>query len=162
MSNKNEAYFLQPPKIYTALSLLIRTSAYRQVEDENDGGVPLIRMSAYRQVEDENVGGVPHVPVHEDHQHHQQVPNEADDDDQGEEDRDHDGNDLRGQTEDINRRGEPTGYYTPGRLTPLWGIIPREYPREVDSPAGYYSPGRLIPGDMYSKVGSFTLGRWTP
>ena len=115
-------------------------------------------MSAYRQVEDENVGGVPHVPVHEDHQHHQQVPNEADDDDQGEEDRDHDGNDLRGQTEGINRRGEPTGYYTPGRLIP-GGIL---FPREINSrwgiiPRGYVLKGGVFyPGEIDSLKGNLT------
>jgi hypothetical protein len=49
---------------------------------------------AYRQVENEDVGGVPHAPVQEDHQDHQQVPDEADNDDESEEDRDDDGHYL--------------------------------------------------------------------
>ena len=55
---------------------------------------------SYRQVEDENVGGVPHGLVEEDHEDDKEVADEANDDDEGEDDGDDDG-DYGGQGHEV-------------------------------------------------------------
>ena len=58
---------------------------------------------SHREVEDQEIGGVHHVLVKGDHADHEQVADEAGDDDYGEEDRHQDGHDL---LEDLQVHGQ--------------------------------------------------------